>query len=355
MSEHTSAWEARLAASGIVLDGAPAPASAADPANPWYLRLVAGIGGFIGALMVLLFLGAGLGSLRLLDSAQSAGAVGLFLCATSVGLYAFSRGVAAEQFALAVSIAGQIALAIGVADVFRSGSLTNWWALVGVQALLWVLVNNGLHRSLTGAALAIFGALSCRTPGLLALWWGALMLVCAVILLAEGALAARGRADAVAPAVFGLIAGIIAAQIPWFFKLWPGSAGAGPGSLPWATQLPALLLITWAAARGAPVTARAGALLLAFATATLGAWLPGWIPALFLALGGLAWARPAWAMIAMLALIFSVSAYYYSLAITLLDKAARMALAGVACLALAAVVRQVGARWIAVEAPREAP
>ncbi|MFN0161794.1 MAG: DUF4401 domain-containing protein [Burkholderiales bacterium] len=354
MSTNAMAWEARLAAAGIALADVESTASAATPANPWYLRLMAGIGAFIGAIMVLLLLGLGLSSLRLFDSAQSAGAVGLFLCVSSIGMYAFWRGVAAEQFALAVSIAGQAGFAISVADLFRSGASISWWPLVGLQALLWLLIGNGLHRTLTGAALAVFGALSCRAPAALAAWWAALVLVAAAILAAEAWFAARGRGHAVGPAFFGLIAGVIAAQIPWFFKLWPGSPAAGPEALPWATQVPAMLLITWAATAGAPAATRVGALLLGFATASLGAWLPGWIPALVLALGGLAWARPGWAVVAALVLIFSVSVYYYSLAITLLDKAARMALAGVACIALAAVVQQVGARWPGPHSQREA-
>lgn len=353
MSADIAAWEAQLSAAGIALADVGATEAPVAPANPWYLRMVAGVGGFIGALMVLLFLGAGLGSLRLFDSAQSAGAVGLFLCASSIGMYAFWRGVAAEQFALAISIAGQIGFAISVADVFRSGASISWWPLVGVQALLWLLIGNGLHRTLTGVALAVFGALSCRAPAALAAWWAVLVLVAAAILAAEAWFAARGRGHAVGPAFFGLIIGVIAAQIPWFFKLWPGSPVAGPDSLPWATQVPAMLLITWAATAGAPSATRVGALLLGFAIASLGAWLPGWIPALVLALGGLAWARPGWAVVAALVLIFSVSVYYYSLAVTLLDKAARMALAGLACIALAAVARQVGARWLDSHPDRE--
>jgi hypothetical protein len=372
MTQRSDAWRARLAQAGIALAAggppaipgvaapdaaapdaaAPDAAASAPPAPPWPLRLIAGIGGFMGALMVLLFIGAGLGSLRLFDSAEAATVIGAGLCIAAWAAYRVARGAAAEQFALALSLAGQIAFAIGTVQLFRSGSAMVWWPLVALEVLLWLLVANAQHRTLVGAAWVLFAALSCRSPLALALLSGGVALLATLMAIGEGRLAERGFGGAMAPGVFGLLVGLILTQLPWFALLMQ-LRGPSLGWLDWYAELPALALAAWAAAGRAPAATRVAVLLLAVALGGLGAWLPGWVAALLLALLGLASGRPAWAVVAAAALMFAVSRYYYDLAVTLLQKAAWMAAAGLACLMLAAVIRKVGAALAAREAVGE--
>jgi hypothetical protein len=340
-------WEAALAAGGVTLQVPSREAGTAAPRAAWPIRLLAGIGGFIGGVMILLFLGSGLAALRLFESPESAVFIGLVLCGVAVAVYRSAGGsVSAEQSGLAVSIAAQLALGIGVAQLFKSGSHPQMWPQVMVQAVMLLLVANGLHRTLLAAAIVVLGSLSCRSIEAAALWWTLLALGVVLWMRVEGRLAARGQADAVAPVAFGALAGLLVMQWPWWFGIWGTLASRGGWPWHWAAALPALVLAAWLFSGRAGPVQRVAACLLAAAAGVLGVWLPAWTAALLLAVLGLACARPGWAVVAVLAMVWAVWRFYYDLHITLLEKAAWMAAAGGACLALAAVVH-AAAPWMA--------
>ncbi len=367
-------WQARLAAAGLHIGqsaddhGAGDPGasghSASDhsavgqgttppaelPPMGWAVRLLAGIGGFIGGVMILGFFGFGIAALNLFKSSATAFTIGLLLCAAAVSAYrAAAESVAGQQFGLAVSIAGQIALAIAIADWFKAEFSANWWPLVLLQAVLLVLISNSLHRTLVTAAMVILGALACKMLILVTVWWALVALGAVWWLHAEGRLLARGAAtgDAVAPIAFGALAGLILMQWPQWFVIW--GRLDGPGGFPWhwAAAWPALLLAVWLQVRQARPAQRAAVLALAAAAGALGIWLPAWTVALLLAVLGLTSARPGWAVLAALAMIWSVSRFYYHMHITLLEKAAWMAAAGLVCLLLAALVYRIAPRLAA--------
>lgn len=384
-SVQAAQWESQLAAAGVRLAAAlPSSASAtaspsATPAAGWAIRLLAGIGGFIGGVMILLFLGMGLASLKLFDSPATALVIGLLLCAAAVTAYRVAANSAAlEQFGLAVSVAGQLSLAIAINHWFKTGSTPSWWPLVLMQGLLLVLISNGLHRTLLTAAMVILGSLSCRSLPLVAAWWSLIALAAVLWLHAEGRLTARGRTHSIAPPVFGApvfgapvfgapvfgapvfgapvfgaMAGLIVMQWPQWFVIWGRLDGADAFSwftwfpLHWAAALPALLLAAWLHTRHAAPAQRAAALAFALAAGAPGVWLPAWTAALLLALLGLTSARPGWAVVALLAMIWSVSRFYYDMRITLLEKAVWMAAAGAVCLLLAALVHWIAPRLAA--------
>lgn len=344
----SAAWEAALAAAGLPLQETAGEAPPVSTRAPWPIRLLAGVGGFIGGVMILLFFGAGLAALNLFKTAESAVFIGLVLCACAVAAYRMGKGsVAAEQCALAVSVAGQIALAIGVVQAFKGSLVPQWWALVAVQAVMVLLVANGLHRTLLAASMVMLGSLSCTHTTAVAWWWGAVALAVALLVKFEGRLVARGRLELVAPVAFGALAGLIIMHWPWWFAIW-GSM-SGPTGFPWhwSATLPALLAAATLASAGATAGQRVAVVALALTAGVLGVWLPGWTASLLLALLGLAWARPGWAVVAALAMIFSISRFYYSMRITLLEKAAWMAAAGLACLLLAALVHWIAPRLAA--------
>ena len=356
---NTQEWTKQLTDAGIaVVDRAPvadgeqtaqvvAPTAPAVVPTPWYLRLLAGIGGFIGGVMLLLFFGLGLASMKLFDSVEVAFTIGALLCAGAVVVYrAASSGTAAEQCGLAVSIAGQLALVVAIVQGFKGSAMPSWWLLVAAQGVLLFFIANGLHRTLIAAAMVILGALSCRSHLTLTLWWGAVSFAATIWVWAEAHLIARGQGAAVAPPVFGALAGVILGQSPWLIQWWSRELpGADLGiSQPWITGLPAVLLAVWM------ITPRnLAAWLLAIAVAALGMWLPAWSAALLLALLGLGSARPGWAVVAALAMIWSVWRFYYALNFSLLEKSAWMAVAGVVCIALASLVQFMGVRLIVVK------
>ncbi len=325
--------------------------------------------------MILLFLGMGLASLKLFDSPATALVIGLLLCAAAVTAYRVAANSAAlEQFGLAVSVAGQLSLAIAVGAWFKTDSTISWWPLVLLQALLLVLIRNGLHRTLLAAAMVILGSLSCRSLPAVSVWWLLIALAPVLWLDAEGRLIAYTQAHSAAPRgfgasvlgapmpgmpafgapafgapafgapAFGAMAGLIVMQWPQWFVIWGRLEGLGGFPWHWAAALPALLLAVWLHTQHAAPAQRAAALGFALAAGALGVWLPAWTAALLLALLGLTSARPGWAVVALLAMIWSVSRFYYDMRITLLEKAAWMAAAGAVCLLLAALVQWIAPR-----------
>ena len=348
-------WEARLAAAGLTLRPATRQAPPEVPRPAWPIRLLAGIGGFIGGIMILLFLGLGLANLNLFNSPGAASLIGMALCGGAVAAYRVGAGSAAvEQGGLAISIAGQMALGFGVAQWFDHHSRPLLWPLVLVQIAMLLLVNNGLHRTLVAAGMVLLGTLSCRGMGDAALWWGLVAFGVVFLLWGEGHGVVRGWVDFVSPVVFGATGGLIASQFAWTSGV--GRALELPASGPlWATTLPALGLAVMWASDGLDSRRRAGVVLLAMAAGLMGLWLPGWTPALLLAVLGLAWARPAWAVVAVAAMVGAVSQYYYNLRLTLLEKAAWMAAAGLACLVLAALVHWLAPRLAPAHPPSEKP
>ena len=320
--------------------------------------------------MILLFLGMGLASLKLFDSPATALVIGLLLCAAAVMAYRVAANRAAlEQFGLAVSVAGQLSLAMAVSAWFETGSTISWWPLVLSQALLLVLISNHLHRTLLAAAMVMLGSLSCRSLPAVSVWWLLIALAPVLWLHAEGRLIAYTQAHSAAPCgfgasvvgapmpgtpafgtpafgapAFGAMAGLIVMQWPQLFVIWGRLEGLGGFPWHWASALPALLLAVWLHTQHAALAQRAAALGFALTAGALGVWLPAWTAALLLALLGLTSARPGWAVVALLAMIWSVSRFYYDMRITLLEKAAWMAAAGAVCLLLSALVQWIAPR-----------
>jgi len=320
--------------------------------SPWAIRLLAGIGGFIGGMMILLMVGSFFAALRIFNDAAVLVFAGLALALVAVAFYRVANGSAAgEQCGLAMSIAAQAAFAVGLSDVFKTDVRAAWWILVVLQGVLLWLIANGLHRTLTAAAMVVFGALAARQPGLLMVWWTVAALAACVLMQLEAHILARGSVVDVAPAAFGLLCGLLITQWPWMVSEWGPRLARGASPLLWAMSLPALLAAAWAASATAGGAQRIGVLLLALGTGVLGLWLPGWTTALLLAVLGLAHARPGWAVVAVLAMIFSVWRFYYAMQVTLLEKALWMAVAGAVCLLLAAAVRLV---WPVLETDMEA-
>jgi hypothetical protein len=135
---------ARLKQAGLVAGEAPV---ASGSVTPWYVRAMLGIAGWIGALFLLGFVGAGFAFV--MKSAFAALFVGALMCAGATVLYrARASGDFANQFAFAVSLAGQALIVIGVGKVLGTG----WgWSHIALPfallaLVLFVLIPNFLHR-----------------------------------------------------------------------------------------------------------------------------------------------------------------------------------------------------------------
>ncbi|MBC8026905.1 MAG: DUF4401 domain-containing protein [Steroidobacteraceae bacterium] len=116
-----------LRARGVI--AADAPALTGEPQDrPWFIALLQGVAGWLGGIFLLVFLGAMLRP----ESAVSMAACGIVLLLGAWGMYFADRNaVFLDQFALAMSIAGQFALAWAIVKDADSG--------VFIAATLFVL------------------------------------------------------------------------------------------------------------------------------------------------------------------------------------------------------------------------
>src|SRR5262249_2370745 len=132
---------------------------AGDTASPWFIRVMLGFAGWLGALFLLGFAGAALPFL--FNNAPTMIVVGAAACGASAAIFlAAPKNDFVAQFGLAVSFAGQILLLFGMSQLFRQfGAQEFAWCFLLQEAALFVLVPNFLHRmicALGGALAAIW-------------------------------------------------------------------------------------------------------------------------------------------------------------------------------------------------------
>ena len=132
-------------------------------ARPWFISIVLGFSGWLAGIFVLLFVGM----LFKPDTPPGIAFCGLILLAAAFGLYAVDRHSAFfDQLALALSIAGQIALTLAALDATDSAAATA--ALVALlQVILLFVMPNDLAKVLAAFFTCCAWALAIRFA-----WWG---------------------------------------------------------------------------------------------------------------------------------------------------------------------------------------
>lgn len=332
-------WD-RLRAGDLVEGDYPPPGSIAPP---WYVRVMLGIAGWIGALFLLLFVGAAF--TFILEDAASAFILGAVACAAAFALFrAFDGNDFAEQFGLAVSLAGQVMIIIGLAQFVEPDDPPFYFAVAATQALLALAVPNFLHRVLatTGAAVAL--ALGINQLSLHGLAAPILALGLALIWLEPKRWAAGGRIWR--PIGYGLVLALLVVETVRLFDLqtWLGTSNGDPG---WMVLYGPLLgrgltaaLLVWVAvalarredpAPTGRVTVSAAAAALLFGLLSLQA--PGLASAVLILLLGFAAGNRLLSALGILGLLGFVSHFYYSLHATLLEKSGLLAITGLVLLA----------------------
>jgi hypothetical protein len=332
----------RLREAALVQGDVPA---ADDQASPWYVRLMLGIAGWIGALFLLAFVGAGLVFITRSGGAQVA--VGVLACgAATMTFRAAPKNDFLGQFALAVSLAGQVLLAMGI------GALLHPWeqswqpvaALIAIQqAVLFLLVPNFIHRVWTAgsasyAALVALGeafihfAPALAAAAFIALWLrefqhprqASLVRAAGYGLAITTLLCAVLSASLMQALVWGAGFDASGVRAPWW---WVNGAAAGAVLV--AGVIALLRREGLSLASGPARSALAGALVIAAASIKA----PGLAPATAILVVGYANGNRVLAGLGVLALLAYLSHYYYALQATLLEKSMLLAGAGVAVLA----------------------
>lgn len=339
---------ARLAASGIVHGEPPATRLR----SPWYVRVMQGGSGWLGALLLLGFVG-GLFSV-LFRNAPATLVLGAVSCGAAV--LAYRRWPDSDftgQLAFAVSLAGQAMIGYGLWKLLgeRLGIVAAVMGLVLVG--LFALAPSYLHRVWTAwsaaccAWLALFDAeLAPLAPGLLAAAF-------AWLWLSDAALARFGeRAQAAGWGLALTVAELaVVTSMLWELRRLVGVAGVPSpyAVIDWVgVGLSAVVLVTlagWLIVREgrSPVSGTGFVALFGVAVvALLAVKAPGLAPALVLLLVGFAAGSRALAGLGILTLLATLSHYYYALHVTLLEKSLLMVAAGGMLLLAWLALRRLG-------------
>ena len=127
---------------GLIPAGAPAAPD--EPDRPWFVSLLMGMAGWMAGLFVLVFLALVLD----LDERLEIAGTGVVLLAVAWGLYAIGRGrVFVDQLALALSIAGQLAVAVYFLEKLGH-ALPVTGAILGMQLLLFLVMPDRVAKTI---------------------------------------------------------------------------------------------------------------------------------------------------------------------------------------------------------------
>jgi hypothetical protein len=332
-------WE-RLSADALVEGERP---QAGRPASPWYVRAMLGVAGWIGALFLLGFVGAALAFI--MEGAAIAIVAGAACCAAAFILFRiFADSDFAEQFALAVSLVGQVLLIIGFGELLTMGDTSFYLTVAAIQAGLALAVPNFLHRLLATGGAAVALALAINQMALHGL---AAPLLCAGLALVwlDPKLWA-GRGALWRPVGYGLVLALLLVET---FRLFGAESwlGLGKEKAGWLALYGPLMgrsltaaVLVWAAvalsrregfAPASPTFLSAAGAAILFGLVSLLA--PGLASAALILLLGFAAGNRLLAALGILSLLGFVAHFYYSLHADLLAKSALLAVTGLGLLA----------------------
>ena len=321
----------------------------ADRGPPWYARVIAGFGAWIATGCLIGFLVI----VDLVDNETAAMVVGALLVVA--GVYARRQAEPDQDFirqlSLAVSLAGQVLVVVGVRATTESTAAAGL-AAVAMSGVIVALVPDQAHRfmaALTGS----IGLVATMASFRLAWYVGSLGPLGDVVLRGSDIVAAAlvgligyvwrldmrarstDRADMLDPVGYGTIAGLLVMLVfsAWFHELEDFTRGQRSGAAAWtfgpgttiaiAVALSALMVAILHGLRATSVTA-ATPVLLALVTLST----PGIIAAVALLALGFDRRNRVLLGIASVFLVKFMSMYYYSMKLTLLEKSGVLVASG---------------------------
>jgi uncharacterized membrane protein len=303
-----------------------------DNATPWYVRLMLGIAGWIGAGFLLGLVGVGFEFV--FKSETAALVIGGLLCTAAAVLFrARQESDFTSQFGLAVSFAGQALILVGLLRLFGQEPRVVAGVVMVVQVLLFVVAPNFLHRVWSVAAGGFAVIYVLNRSGLVAFSKVILLAAIAWIWLREFRVAVR--AEAMRALGYGLVLLLLFLYVGyWGFGVSTGVWYFGAVKPPLGGQVGAwiALLLTgavlvacvWTLLRreGVAVASQSGGAALAGAVvlALVSLKVPGIALTGTVLLLGFAHANRVLAGLGAAGLLLCLGFYYYALNLTLLEK-----------------------------------
>jgi hypothetical protein len=328
-------WD-RLVAAHIVTGAVPPPGDEEAMQVPWYVRALTGIAGWIAAGFLLGFIGV---ALDFVDSNTSSIIAGLVLTAAAYALLRNgARHAFGSQFAIAMSLAGQVLVWMGIEPDLRRPHV-EWLVIAAFQAALAVVLPNFVLRVWCAGAAAIAIAMLLLASGAYFLSIGLLAAATALVWLYEFT---WSRVNSVLRAIgYGLTLALIVIQATvfgvasvdgWLLYKVELLLGWAPRWLGWLLPGIVLVAVVWRlhARSGADLDEK-NTLVPLFAAALVTAAsfkAPGIATGLTLVLLGYSNANRSLVGLGLVALLSYLSAYYYLLETTLLMKSLTLAVTG---------------------------
>lgn len=337
---------ARLQEARIVQGDLP---PAGEARVPWYVRVMLGIAGWIGAMFLLGFVGAAFAVL--MRSSGAAFVLGAGTCAAAVFIFrAVPKNDFVAQFGLATSLAGQMMMAFAAGQWFER-SLAGIALFVALQqAVLFVVVPNFVHRAWSAWTGLLAASYAMLDAGLFAFTPALSCAAFAALALSEFRLARHG--SMVRAGTYGLA--LAATQVVIFHGgalevlfLSKGAPGVLLGPVgTWLGRLASLAVLLWttvmllrreglALSSGPGRVGLAGALVLGLVSLKA----PAVGPAAAILVLGFANADRVLAGLGVVALLGYLSQYYYALHATLLEKSGLLVATGLTLVAVRFAMR----------------
>lgn len=142
MSDQREMIWAILQKTGVVHGDKP---ESKEPDSPWYIKVLLGFSGWLAAIFIICFLGAGFQFI--FREGRILSFVGIAMIAGAFGLLRISKTEFIEHLGLAISLAGQILLVYAMFEITgHNNVLAVWIMLTILQIVLIVVMPNFIHR-----------------------------------------------------------------------------------------------------------------------------------------------------------------------------------------------------------------
>lgn len=328
-------------------------ASMPEQHSPWFVRVMLGFAGWIGALFMLGFVGASLAFV--FRSASSALVAGVIVCAGAAIIFRVSKGKDfGVQFGLATSFAGQAMFMFGLLGIFDWENGFSYVSITIFEAVLAAVVVNEIHRAATAFAAVVSLSLALWCFGVPTLAPALVTAGVALVWLHEFSWADRGAV--LRPIGYGLVLAALYCNGVLLMHGYGWLLGRGAGSSPILARLSywtgilvigAVFLYTvfrLAEREGFGIKDRLTqtALLAALAIAITSYKAPGIATGLVVVLLGFANANRVLTGLGLFSLIAYLSLFYYQLQTTLLVKSASLVATGLVLLAARFALNRYG-------------
>jgi uncharacterized membrane protein len=346
MNLQTGQVWATLLEAGLVQGEAP-PADTLE--SPWYVKVLLAFSGWLAALFLLGFVGAGF--YFIFESGSASFITGALMIGGAYAILRMPRNEFLEHLTLAVSLAGQALVVLAIVDLTESDEASAWFLVALLQVSLAGLMPNYVHRVFSSFIATFAFSMSLSSMGAPYLFSGVTLFLAAWLWLNEF------RYPRHIKKIQAIAYGLVLALVPL-----KGSALFGHVMLDWASDYnkPGILLQPWigevltsvvtlyvvwqllrrhaqAISTRYAIMSLLGTLLICAASVEA----PGITVGMVILLLGFAGANRVLLGLGIVSLLFYVSSYYYLLDTTLLAKSQALLIVGLALFAV---------RWLMLRA-----